>query len=78
MNEVWEVARGLYSLALVAALLLLARFAPLALRVLAGLSEALTLASRSLLASAASADALARVERKVDEIHGALCRRERP
>jgi hypothetical protein len=74
-HEAWEAARGLYSVALVIALVLVARFAPLALRVLAGLSEALTLAARALMAASASADALARVERKVDEIHAAVVKR---
>jgi hypothetical protein len=72
VTTVWEVARGLYSVALVISLLLLARFAPVALRVLVGLTEALTLASRALLSAAASAESQVRMEAKIDEIRAAI------
>jgi hypothetical protein len=75
---VWEAARGLYSLALVVALLYLARFAPLAFRVLASLAEALTLAANALRAATVSADTLARVEAKVDDIHRATVHERKP
>ena len=75
-TEVWKAARGLYSVALVVALLLLSRALAPALRILAGLSEALTLASRALLSAATSAETQARMEAKLDEIHAAVVRKE--
>lgn len=67
-SGVWEAARGLYSIALVVSLLLVARFAPAGLRAVNKLADAMVSGADAIRGATVSAETVARLDRKVDEI----------
>lgn len=72
----FDIARVLYALVQVGTILTMVRFAPPALRVLAGLSDSLALASRALAATAPNAEIQARMAAEIHQIHAAVCKPE--
>jgi hypothetical protein len=78
VTTLWEAARGIYSVALVASLVLLAWSMRPAFRVLRALAEAISHASRALEKQAQTAEAQAEQAKKIDEIHAAVCRPPKP
>jgi hypothetical protein len=78
VTSVWEAARGLYSIALVVALLLLARFAPAFIRAINRFTDSINNGAEALRGATMSADTLARMAAQIAEIHRATVKERNP